>query len=781
LIVSIGFDTELPKMASSSLHDLAQLEYEFATNPNSEAFIPLAEAYLGVGRFVEAMVVCKKGIKAHPDLPTGRLIMARIYSDQAKHQKAINELTNLLKMAPEHADALHLMGNIYLKLGREEEGVEHLKKALDHDPQLQAAKDSLLKKGIDYTPKVAPAPAPAPAPAEPAVAEAPTQKAMPVSAPAQTPAPQAAATPIEGKPTEKALPISASPAPAQAPAPAAVPTPAQMTPQPLAAAAGTPKKRIADIYQDLEEKSRKPAAKNSLRYTMYLGGLGCLFLIIYIIYTWQAGLKQKEINTHLEEGRSFFNQDTYQGYQKALEHYQAIYKLDKHYDESLARGAFIAAVLPGEFGGSRELFKEGTKFINQALSDKQNSAMLNSARAFMALYGGGGNKEALDILENALKDTPQSAILHTSMGYVLLKKGSLGEARDHLLEGAGQSDIRALVGLGLYAMRRSMYREAIQAFNRALQSDRGHTRSVLYKGILALIWSDTAIKNQIANAALTKFRSDLEAQASDREKTYAALIDAVLKTRLRKTRKAGLAALQALLKKNSSEALFQFVGAREMRRLRKLKMAKEMIGRALRINSSRPDFALEEAALYLALKDFEATRARAMRVQEMDSESGQSSILIGDAYRGEKNFAKAISYYKEAEKYDDTSAMAHFKQGMTYLTKTNPDADRAQAQFELAVPGLISSGESRRAAETCVLLAKIYANKNRHREFLKILKSGLRADPTYAPPHCLIAANLSTDSADSRAQVKEYCTNCLKLDSSGEYSKNCRETLKSLR
>src|SRR4030042_6854097 len=110
-------------MAGDTQFDLAKLETEFENNPKSEAFIPLAQAYLKKGRFVEAMVVCKKGIKANPTLATGRLVMANIYLAQTKHQKAIDELNNLIKTSPEHPDALRLMGTINLKLGKKDEGI----------------------------------------------------------------------------------------------------------------------------------------------------------------------------------------------------------------------------------------------------------------------------------------------------------------------------------------------------------------------------------------------------------------------------------------------------------------------------------------------------------------------------------------------------------------------------------------------------------------------------------------------------------------------------------
>ena len=72
--------------------ELAALEHAFAADPTSAAYRPLAEAYLAMRRFMEAMVVCKKGVKTHPRDPTPRLLLARIYAAQGKDAKAAEEL-----------------------------------------------------------------------------------------------------------------------------------------------------------------------------------------------------------------------------------------------------------------------------------------------------------------------------------------------------------------------------------------------------------------------------------------------------------------------------------------------------------------------------------------------------------------------------------------------------------------------------------------------------------------------------------------------------------------
>src|SRR5271155_1912673 len=95
--------------------ELAKLEHAFATDPGSEAYKPLAEAYLGMGRFMEAMVVCKKGVKAHPNTPDARMLLARVYADQGKDKKAIEELQGALQIAPKDKGVLRFTGLLQLK------------------------------------------------------------------------------------------------------------------------------------------------------------------------------------------------------------------------------------------------------------------------------------------------------------------------------------------------------------------------------------------------------------------------------------------------------------------------------------------------------------------------------------------------------------------------------------------------------------------------------------------------------------------------------------------
>ena len=71
--------TARPKKSSASI---TELELAFAQDPQSSAYVPLCEAYLDQSRFMEAMVVAKKGLKAHPSSVDARLLLASVYARQ---------------------------------------------------------------------------------------------------------------------------------------------------------------------------------------------------------------------------------------------------------------------------------------------------------------------------------------------------------------------------------------------------------------------------------------------------------------------------------------------------------------------------------------------------------------------------------------------------------------------------------------------------------------------------------------------------------------------------
>ncbi|HTN52226.1 MAG TPA: tetratricopeptide repeat protein, partial [Anaeromyxobacter sp.] len=139
--------------------ELSALEHAFASDPASDAYRPLVEGYLSAGRFMEAMVVCKKGVKAHPDDPSARLLLARVYAEQGKDRKALEELGAILAAYPTYAAASRMAGLLHLRLGDRAQGEAALRRAAEAAPDDPETRAALAKHGIAVAP-VAPRVAP---------------------------------------------------------------------------------------------------------------------------------------------------------------------------------------------------------------------------------------------------------------------------------------------------------------------------------------------------------------------------------------------------------------------------------------------------------------------------------------------------------------------------------------------------------------------------------------------------------------------------------------------
>ncbi len=128
--------------------DLSALEHAFAADPASDAYRPLTEAYLALGRFMEAMVVCKKGVKAHPDDPAAKVLLARVYADQGKDRKALEELQAVVAAYPTFAAANRLAGVLHFRLGEREQGEAALRRAAEAAPNDPDVREAIAKHGV---------------------------------------------------------------------------------------------------------------------------------------------------------------------------------------------------------------------------------------------------------------------------------------------------------------------------------------------------------------------------------------------------------------------------------------------------------------------------------------------------------------------------------------------------------------------------------------------------------------------------------------------------------
>jgi predicted Zn-dependent protease len=132
--------------------ELSALEHAFAADPASDAYRPLTEAYLAAGRFMEAMVVCKKGVKAHPDDPSARVLLARVYAEQGKDRKALEELQAIIAAYPTFVSANRMAGVLHFRLGEKEQGEAALRRAAEAAPDDPEVRAALAKHGVSAAP-----------------------------------------------------------------------------------------------------------------------------------------------------------------------------------------------------------------------------------------------------------------------------------------------------------------------------------------------------------------------------------------------------------------------------------------------------------------------------------------------------------------------------------------------------------------------------------------------------------------------------------------------------
>ena len=127
---------------------VTELELQFAQNPRSKAYIALCEAYLAQSRFMEAMVVAKKGIKAHPDAIEAKLLLSRVYAAQKKYPRAMQTLTAAMAAHPEDPRVYSLRGRVKVSAGDGAGAIQDFRRALDLDPNHADAVRQLEALGV---------------------------------------------------------------------------------------------------------------------------------------------------------------------------------------------------------------------------------------------------------------------------------------------------------------------------------------------------------------------------------------------------------------------------------------------------------------------------------------------------------------------------------------------------------------------------------------------------------------------------------------------------------
>lgn len=426
-----------------SADDIPALELDYHKRPQSDAFVPLVEAYLRNKRYMEAMVVCKKVIKNLSSDPRGRLLLARVYIDQGKPPKAEQELHALLAAFPEYVDGMILQAGLYKSTGRKSEAIQQYQKVLAAQPGRQDIKDALKLLGVEVEP-----PPPPPAPI--------------VQAPPPQPAPQAPG--YFGDPQ----PPYQQPAYQEA-APGYFPEEVQEAQPP-------PRRERADTlgsgtYMVPKKKQGNPKTTLYIVLVLVAGVVG--WLTYYINHVQQI----RKIDGFVKESKPLLERNTLTSMKQALESYQKILDIDSGHLFGNAASAYVHEWLAAEQGVA-ESKAPADKFLGAADLNKEEHPYRVAVHVMRKLRAGDVAGAASEI-ETKGKAVLSAATL-IAQGEVAMEQGKEAEAKEHFQRASALgSDNMVLSRLGDANIDEGKYEAAKGYYDQVLNLEGGHPGALI--------------------------------------------------------------------------------------------------------------------------------------------------------------------------------------------------------------------------------------------------------------------------------------------------------------
>ncbi len=159
-----------------NLAEIDHLARALAKDPQSKAFMPLAEEYGKAGMWQEAAAVLEDGLKLYPGFVTAMVALGRAYDQLNQPAKARTVLEDAVKASPENLRAHRTLAKIYTAQGAAEAARKSCAVVLAANPTDQEA--LALRATLDAAAAAAAAAAATPPPPSPIQAE-PTAETAP--------------------------------------------------------------------------------------------------------------------------------------------------------------------------------------------------------------------------------------------------------------------------------------------------------------------------------------------------------------------------------------------------------------------------------------------------------------------------------------------------------------------------------------------------------------------------------------------------------------------------
>lgn len=764
--------------------DLAELEMAFAKDPASDAFLALSAAYLEQGRFMEAMVVCKKGIKSQPTNIEGKLLLARVYAGQGKLPKAMEEVNGALSQAPDHADAYFLLGQLHERSGRFEEAIESFQDAVAKDASHEGAIAALKEKGIDVAP-----PAPPPPPPQP---EREPERVPVFHLPPGTGTHPATTSDIpDGNASAPASPVSSSTesvhtastgpsAPASLPAAGGYDAPSGSGRQavsmpPQYASAYAMQSAFAGGYDPLAEHQAR-SKKFGLGFTF---GLAVLLLVTVgglIVFLRANKAEKEEIAAYIKVGQGESAKGTTSGLRQALASFEDVLKIDDDQETATAYLAYTYAVLVYE-RGLRDLEAKGKAAIAKAEKEIPGHPAVVAARMIQRLSSGQA-AQAVEIHQAFLADQENGAKAPPLVNIVLARAyrtlGKLNEMQALLEEmRKGTTDPSQLTWLGVLYRALGDRIRAREAFELALKTEADHDPARAQRALLLLEVKDLS-NLPVALDDVTRLQDLGKGNLGTKQYGYAALARGEIQRLSGRDVESerDFKTAQDELGRDADVIFFQ---AKALAESNKLGDAVTKYQEATRADPYRLrpwDQLIRVAAEANKVDDAEAAVAEARKIfpDVIDISLGEVFVLAR-----KRKFEEAQTMLEALlQKKDDAEARAELGRVLLYRGK---DAEAIEA-LRLAAEKSASKPSLTRAY-IYTLLGRALAKSNDHDNAIEAYGQAVSTSSKYAEAYYWLGISLTEARRTSTA--REAFSEVLKLDPKGERAQSAQSRLDALR
>ena len=129
---------------------IAKCEKILETNPQSQIFAALADAYRKKGNLAKAQEICIEGLKQHPDYASAHVVLAKIHLAKGSYDSASDELERAIGVGGRTRAIETIEAEILIRRGQKAEALLLLQSLESTDPDDENIKN--LKLLMDEKP-----------------------------------------------------------------------------------------------------------------------------------------------------------------------------------------------------------------------------------------------------------------------------------------------------------------------------------------------------------------------------------------------------------------------------------------------------------------------------------------------------------------------------------------------------------------------------------------------------------------------------------------------------